>query len=204
GPSAPPGGRPGLLAPPPPGDPPAGAAAAATPTLFGLTARLAPPQRLGRYLAVVGRLLGAGRGGARLMQRAKLLACKLFAPVIRTAEFGDRAVSPQVLALANAMHNETSIVTMASFLSAFMSYDRTDALPVLSAVPTVVLCGSADLMTPPAHSVAMAAAVEYSDLVIVDGAGHSVILEEPGQVAEVLGRLLVRAGNRSAAYSLAA
>uniref|UniRef100_UPI002454A58D MFS transporter n=1 Tax=Nocardia farcinica TaxID=37329 RepID=UPI002454A58D len=30
------------------------AAAAATPTLFGLTARLAPPQRLGRYLAVVG------------------------------------------------------------------------------------------------------------------------------------------------------
>ncbi|WP_280227877.1 alpha/beta fold hydrolase [Nocardia farcinica] len=153
---------------------------------------------------VVSAFQWAVRRAPRLMQRAKLLACKLFAPVIRTAEFGDRAVSPQVLALANAMHNETSIVTMASFLSAFMSYDRTDALPVLSAVPTVVLCGSADLMTPPAHSVAMAAAVEYSDLVVVDGAGHSVILEEPGQVAEVLGRLLVRAGNRSAAYSLAA
>lgn len=126
------------------------------------------------------------------MHRAKLLACKLFAPVIRSAEFGNRRVGPQVLALANAMHNETSIVTMASFLSAFLTYDRTEALPLLSRIPTVVLCGSADLMTPPSHALAMAAEVEHSALVILEGAGHSVILEQPTEVAEVLARLLAR------------
>ncbi|MEU2033785.1 alpha/beta fold hydrolase [Nocardia amamiensis] len=128
------------------------------------------------------------------MHRAKLMACKFLAPIVRTAEFGDRAVNPRVLTLANAMRNETPIVTMASFLSEFMVYDRTDALAVLSEIPTLVLCGSADLMTPPSHSVAMAAAVEYSDLVLVDGAGHSVILEQPRQVAEAVARLLTRAG----------
>ncbi|MFF2088183.1 alpha/beta fold hydrolase [Nocardia sp. NPDC058176] len=137
----------------------------------------------------------AVRRAPRLMQRVKLLACKVFAPVVRAAEFGDGKVSPRVLTLAAAMHNATPIVTMASFLSAFMTYDRTDVLPDLSTIPTMILCGSADLMTPPAHSVAMAAAVDYSDLVMIEGAGHSVILEQPGQVTQAITRLLTRAGD---------
>ncbi|WP_159837773.1 alpha/beta fold hydrolase [Nocardia sp. CY41] len=143
---------------------------------------------------VVSAFQAAVRRAPGAMHHAKLLACRLFAPLIRTAEFGDRKVSARVLALANAMRNETPIVTMAGFLSDFMVYDRTDALALLSRIPTLVLCGSADLMTPPSHSVAMAAAVEYSDFVIVEGAGHSVILEEPGRVAEAVARLMTRAG----------
>lgn len=143
---------------------------------------------------VVSVFQAAVRRAPRLMHHAKLMACKVFAPIIHTAEFGDRKVSLRVLALANAMHNETPIVTMASFLSAFMVFDRTDALAVLSKIPTLVLCGSADLMTPPSHSVAMAAAVEYSDFVLVDGAGHSVILERPTEVTEAISRLMTRAG----------
>jgi pimeloyl-ACP methyl ester carboxylesterase len=144
---------------------------------------------------VVSVFQAAVRRAPRLMHHAKLMACKVFAPVVRTAEFGNRKVSPRVLTLANAMHNETPIVTMASFLSAFMTYDQTDALAVLSRIPTLVLCGSADLMTPPAHSIAMAAAVEYSDFVMVEGAGHSVILEQPSRVAEAIARLVARAGD---------
>lgn len=142
---------------------------------------------------VVSAFQAAVRRAPRLMHHAKLMACKVFAPIIRTAEFGDRKVSQRVLALANAMHNETPIVTMASFLSAFMVFDQTDALAVLSKIPTLVLCGSADLMTPPSHSIAMAAAVEYSDFVLVDGAGHSVILERPTEVTEAISRLMTRA-----------
>ncbi|MGY1978545.1 alpha/beta fold hydrolase [Nocardia gipuzkoensis] len=144
---------------------------------------------------VVSVFQAAVRRAPGLMNHAKLVACRLFAPVIRTAEFGDRKVSARVLALANAMRNETPIVTMATFLSDFMVYDRTDALAVLSRIPTLVLCGSADLMTPPSHSVAMAAAVEYADFVMVDGAGHSVILEQPGQVADAIARLMTRAAD---------
>ncbi|APE36752.1 alpha/beta hydrolase [Nocardia mangyaensis] len=137
----------------------------------------------------------AVRRAPRLMQQVKLLACKVFAPVVRAAEFGDGKVSPRVLTLAAAMHNGTSIVTMASFLSSFMTYDRTDVLAELSKIPTMILCGSADLMTPPSHSVTMAAAIDYADLVLIDGAGHSVILEQPRQVAEVIARLLTRASD---------
>ncbi|MBF6175354.1 alpha/beta fold hydrolase [Nocardia blacklockiae] len=135
----------------------------------------------------------AVRCAPRLMQRAKLLACKVFAPVVRAAEFGVVAVNPRVLALANAMRNRTSIVTMASFLSSFLAYDETASLPALSAIPTLVLCGSADLMTPASHSIALAAAVDYADLVLIPGAGHSVILEQPAHVADALTRLLHRA-----------
>ncbi|WP_280233295.1 alpha/beta fold hydrolase [Nocardia cyriacigeorgica] len=150
--------------------------------------------RLLRHPIVAG-FQAAVRRAPRLMQRAKRAACKVFAPVIRTAEFGNRKVSARVLALAYAMHNETPIVTMASFLSAFMTYDRTDALPTLSKIPTLVLCGSADLMTPPSHSVAMAAAIDYADLVLIDGAGHSVIMEQPVEVAGGIARLITRAGD---------
>lgn len=143
---------------------------------------------------VVSVFQSAVRQAPILMQHAKLLACRVFAPVIRTAEFGNRRVSPRVLALANAMHNETPIVTMASFLSGFMSYDQTDTLAALSKIPTLILCGSADLMTPPSHSITMAAAVEYSDFVLVEGAGHSVIMEQPARVAEAVARLMTRAG----------
>ncbi|MEV0246608.1 alpha/beta hydrolase [Nocardia sp. NPDC050712] len=145
----------------------------------------------------------AVRWAPTLMRHAKLLAAKVFAPIIRTAEFGNRKVSPRVLTLANAMHNQTPIVTMAAFLSAFMVFDRTAALPLLSRIPTLVLCGSADLMTPPAHSVAMASAVEYSDLVLVEGAGHSVIMEQPQRVAEAVARLMGRAGGVSRVPRLA-
>ncbi|WP_216915726.1 alpha/beta fold hydrolase [Nocardia noduli] len=141
---------------------------------------------------VVSLFQAAVRRAPRVMHHAKRVASTVFAPIIRTAEFGDRTVSPRVLTLANAMHNETPIVTMASFLSAFMTYDRTDALAALSRIPTLVLCGSADLMTPPSHSVAMAAAVDYADLVILEGAGHSVILEQPTGVAEAMARLMTR------------
>ncbi|MFC6013995.1 alpha/beta fold hydrolase [Nocardia lasii] len=144
----------------------------------------------------------AVRWAPRVMQRAKVLSCKVFAPVVRAAEFGDRQVSARVLTLAAAMHNATSIVTMAGFLSAFKTFDRTTALDVLSTVPTLILCGSADLMTPPSHSIAMAAAVDYADYVQIEGAGHSVILEQPGEVADAITRLVDRA-NRADQSELA-
>lgn len=144
---------------------------------------------------VVSAFQAAVRRAPDLMHHAKPVACTLFAPVIRAAEFGDRKVRPRVLALAHAMRNETPVVTMASFLSEFTVYDRTDALAVLSRIPTLVLCGCNDLMTPPSHSVAMAAAVEYADLVMVEGAGHSVILEQPDQVADAINRLMTQTGD---------
>lgn len=149
---------------------------------------------LGRLLhnPAVAWFQSAVRRAPGAMHRAKLLGCRVFAPAIRAIEFGDRKVSPRVLALAAAMRNETPIVTMATFLSAFQTYDEGATLAALDGVPTLVLCGAADLMTPVSHSVAVAAELTGAELVMVDGAGHAVILEQPHEVTTALSRLLRR------------
>lgn len=150
---------------------------------------------IGRLLRhpVISLFHAAVRYAPTLMHHAKLLAGKAFAPIVRTAQTGERSIDPRMLTLANAIHNPTPIVTMSAYLRAFTSYDRTDALAALSRIPTLILCGTADLMTPPAHSIAMATAVDYADLVLLDGAGHSVIQEQPARVAAALTRLISRA-----------
>ncbi|MEC3953743.1 alpha/beta hydrolase [Nocardia sp. CDC153] len=149
---------------------------------------------LGRFLChpVISAFQTAVRVAPGLMHYAKLLAGKAFAPIIRKAHRADCPLAPRWLTLANAIHNQTPIVTMAAFLQAFTTYDRTDALPTLSQIPTLILCGSADLLTPPSHSITMAAAIDYADLVLIPTAGHAVILEHPTPVTEALTRLISR------------
>jgi 3-oxoadipate enol-lactonase len=64
--------------------------------------------------------------------------------------------------------------------------DRTALLPSI-AVPTLVLVGELDALTPPADSQAMAAAIPGSRLVTVPGAGHLAPMERPRAVAAALG-----------------
>lgn len=67
--------------------------------------------------------------------------------------------------------------------------DRPDSRDSLAqiAVPTLVLVGEADALTPPADSQAMAAAIPGAKLVTVPGAGHLTPMERPGAVAAALG-----------------
>jgi 3-oxoadipate enol-lactonase len=66
--------------------------------------------------------------------------------------------------------------------------DRPDARASLSAiaVPTLVLVGEQDALTPPADSEAMAEAIPGARLVTVPGAGHLAPMERPGAVAAAL------------------
>lgn len=67
--------------------------------------------------------------------------------------------------------------------------DRPDAREGLAAidVPTLVVVGAQDTLTPPADSEAMAAAVPGARLVTIAGAGHLAPMERPGAVASALG-----------------
>lgn len=58
--------------------------------------------------------------------------------------------------------------------------------------PTLVVCGAEDMLTPPADSEAMAAAIPGAELVILPGAGHLSNLEAPTAFTEALGRFLAR------------
>jgi pimeloyl-ACP methyl ester carboxylesterase len=70
--------------------------------------------------------------------------------------------------------------------------ERADSRPVLPEVdvPTTVIVGSADTLTPPAMSEAMVEAIRGAELVVLDGAGHLSNLEDPRGFTEALRGLL--------------
>lgn len=69
---------------------------------------------------------------------------------------------------------------------------RADRRPLLPRVacPVLVLCGEADLLTPPEHSREIARAVPGARLEIVPGAGHMLTMEQPARVNALLLRWL--------------
>ncbi len=73
------------------------------------------------------------------------------------------------------------------------AFDRRDDLASI-AVPALILCGSADRMTPVSYSRFLAERMPDAQLQIIPGAGHMVMLEQPAIVADAvagfLGRLL--------------
>jgi len=64
--------------------------------------------------------------------------------------------------------------------------DRAALLPSI-ALPTLVVVGELDALTPPADSQGMAAAIPGARLVTVPGAGHLAPMERPRAVAAALG-----------------
>ena len=87
------------------------------------------------------------------------------------------ATSPQ--AIAEALHGLAA---------------RADSRPTLAEVrvPTLVLVGAEDVLTPPAESEALAAAIPGARLEIVPRAGHLANLEQPDAVNAALRGFLAR------------
>ncbi|RMI34415.1 alpha/beta fold hydrolase [Nocardia stercoris] len=150
---------------------------------------------LARYLNrhTVGSLRLAVRRAPRLMYASKRLSRRLLTPIVREAALGTRRVGPRVVAVATAMINETRLETMAGFLDSLIHFDETATLPQLADLPTLVLSGSADLLVPFTHSALLAAQLRHTELVRVDGAGHSVILERAAEVGVAVAALTERA-----------
>ena len=97
-------------------------------------------------------------------------------------DFIDRHVSPA----ARAMAESTSDADWSAQTA--MTLTRQNSIPRLGRinVPTLVLCGAADDVCPPAMSRTIASAIPHARLAIVDGAGHYVTLDQPQAVAQEL------------------
>lgn len=72
--------------------------------------------------------------------------------------------------------------------------ERPDSRPILGEidVPTAVIVGSADTLTPPPMSEAMAGAISGAELTVLDGAGHLSNLEDAKGFAKAVRDLLGR------------
>ena len=135
----------------------------------------------------------AVRYAPKTVHRTRGAASAVIGPVLRAASYGDEKISRSVVAFSEKMMHDTPISTLVGFLHALEVHDETAGLTTLAKVPTLIVCGDHDLLTPKEYSEAMAAELPKSELVIVGGAGHLVQLEQPEIVDDALVRLVERA-----------
>jgi pimeloyl-ACP methyl ester carboxylesterase len=133
------------------------------------------------------------RSAPKLMHRGRNVSRSLIAPILRAASFSDLEVSRSLDMFSQRMMNSTPIATLVGFLSALESHDETAGLWTLLRVPTLIVCGDHDLLTPDEYSRKMAASLPMSELVIVTGASHLALLDKPDAINDGLVRLVSRA-----------
>jgi pimeloyl-ACP methyl ester carboxylesterase len=99
-------------------------------------------------------------------------------------------VDPELVDFTDAMLSATPVGVVADFFPDFAQHDRYAALSVLREVPTLVVCGTRDLITPIEHSRLLADRLPSAELLELEGAGHLAILERASEVNRGLESLL--------------
>jgi 3-oxoadipate enol-lactonase len=101
-----------------------------------------------------------------------------------------QARRPEVTAEVRAIAADQTPAGVVSALKALR--DRPDATPALGriAVPTLVIVGAEDVLTPPDQARFLAAAIPGARLEVLDGAGHLANLERPEAFNAILERFL--------------
>lgn len=97
-----------------------------------------------------------------------------------------RETRPEVVATLDAMMRRASARAVHDALDALR--ERPDSTPTLATidVPTLVVCGDEDALTPVSESRAMAAAIPGSRLAVIPRAGHASNLEAPEEFTRLL------------------
>lgn len=98
--------------------------------------------------------------------------------------------APEELLRAGKMELEqTDPAVYYADLKACNNFDITENLADIS-LPTLIICGSEDRLTPPKYSRFMKDKIPHSTLQIIPGAGHMVMLEQPDKVNTVIARFV--------------
>ncbi len=147
-------------------------------------------------LAVAGRApariaaLGLIATGARLPVSQKLLAGLATDYDATTARLAAWSLGPTVDDKARATYERNlARVEPQTLIDDFTACSAFDARPDLAALtmPTLVLCGAQDRMTPPHLSQELAAHLARASLCLLAETGHMIPLERPQRLAELLG-----------------
>ena len=129
----------------------------------------------------------------KAVQAGRGITRRAVEPVLVAASFGKDCYSPAAGRAVEKMIQNTPIATMVNFLRVLSSHDEATALPVIAQVPTVVLCGDEDRLTPLHNSLNMYAQLgDDSRLVIAEGCGHMLPMEDPDAVNDAVDDLVSR------------
>jgi len=125
--------------------------------------------------------------------RLPVVSTPLIDAAIRYAAFGP-AASPAQVAFYERMLLASNPRARADIGIALSELELSRALPRLT-VPTLVIAGDRDKLTPPSHARRIAAALPRPErLIVLDDTGHMAPLERSREVTDALLELAARAG----------
>ena len=93
------------------------------------------------------------------------------------------------------MLSATPFDVVADFFPTFGTLEKFETVHAMSSVPTAIICGTEDKLTPIEHSRKLHELIGGSTLLECAGAGHMVMLERHDQVNAELDQLLAAAGD---------
>ena len=129
----------------------------------------------------------------RLSKRRRLAAPVIESVVVRRFLFGETMRLRDHMLAVEALIN-TPAESMTGYFEDLMRHDRLEHLgPVLTGIPTIVLAGDQDALTPLDHARRLAAAIPGARLLISPGAGHMLPLERDQHVSAALEELVAGA-----------
>lgn len=112
--------------------------------------------------------------------------------ITRRLSFGRADAPTSLVKFAGRLLSSTPLDVFAEFFAEFDRHDKEAALPVMQAVPTLIVAAERDMLTPASHSRAMAAVLPEAELLVLPKAGHLIQLEEPDELNAALRRLVDR------------
>ena len=141
--------------------------------------------------AAPGVLRGAAKANrAALVERARHAGGDLAFLVTRFLAFGDPNTSPTITDFVEQMIRATPVGVVSRFFDALIEHDRYAALPTLGKVPTLVIAGGRDRLTPRSLAGKMAAQIPGAKMIVDEHAGHLIMLEHPEFVTAQLRELI--------------
>jgi pimeloyl-ACP methyl ester carboxylesterase len=139
------------------------------------------------------RVLGLGLigGGARLRVSPDLVQNTASPDTLPHAlhTISEMAFSPKVESHLRQLAMQRMAAIRPTVLHGdFIACNQFDVMDQLAKirVPTLVLCGADDRMTPPRYSEHLASSIKRAQLVVIPDAGHMVMIEKPKAVASAI------------------
>ncbi len=124
-----------------------------------------------------------------LTRKQRLRAPRIESMVARRFLFGDTwRLRDHMLVVESLVNCPPS--TMRGFFDDMMKHERHANLSVLEGIPTRVLAGEKDLLTPVSHSRRLATAIPGARLVVTPGCGHMMPLERDAHVTQTLAEMV--------------
>lgn len=112
--------------------------------------------------------------------------------IVHWGSFGS-PVAMSIAELTTDMIFSTRMEVISALMPHFDNHDKREALATFQGIETLVINGTLDKLTPPAHSDEIVRLLPGSEHVVVEEAGHVIMLEHPEVLNEQILSLVTRA-----------